>query len=85
VVRQCLAERGEDSQAWAANSGEEFELLFTTRHRPEDLRALLDAEEIRTPITPIGRITAGRGVRWTRGGKHTEPPGSGLFRHFSQG
>lgn len=85
VVRRCLADRGEDCMTWAASSGEEFELLLTTRRRPEDLRALLRDEGIRTPITPIGRITSGRRVRWTRAGHPVAPPRNGLFRHFSQG
>jgi thiamine-monophosphate kinase len=84
-VNQCLSGRGGDSAAWAASSGEEFELLLTTRRRIESLRALLDAEGIRTPITPIGHITSGRRVKWTRNGKTVTAPRSDLFRHFSQG
>lgn len=84
-VRRHLAGRGVDPAVWAATSGEEYELLFTTRHRLPDLRAALRSRGVATPVTAIGRTVARRGIRWLRGGRAVSVSPAGLFTHFSQG
>jgi thiamine-monophosphate kinase len=85
VVRRHLESRGIDPAAWSAASGEEFELLFTTRVEVERLRTEMRRRGIRTPITAIGKTVSRPGIRWLRGGKALRLDAGEVFAHFSQG
>lgn len=65
----------------AACGGEDYRLLFTAA--PDDAEGLAAAFRARfgRPIHPIGRITAGRGLVWMRGGR-LEPLDWHGFTHY---
>jgi thiamine-monophosphate kinase len=72
----------EEARHLAAAGGEDYELCLVAR--PGAVAPVADAFGARfgIPITRVGRVVAGRGVAWLRGGTeipHPEP----TFRHFS--
>jgi thiamine-monophosphate kinase len=69
----------------AAMSGEEFELVFTSNRKPESIEWNLKERGIKTPVTAIGRVEAGHGVRWLRCGKRVRFSPKDAFAHFAQG
>jgi thiamine-monophosphate kinase len=84
-ARRLFRERGQDPATSAALSGEEFELLFTTRQDPGAIRRRLRRREIKTPVTAIGRTVREVGIRWRRDGVPVTLPEERLFAHFTQG
>jgi thiamine-monophosphate kinase len=74
-------ESGRDAAiAFAAGGGEDYELLFTAAPGRVDgvLAEFRDATG--TPLTRIGRVEAGTGVRWT---DRVQPPPRG-YQHFTE-
>jgi len=69
---------GKDEGIFAAQSGEEFELLFTISK--DDIVAILSAD-IDYPVTEIGHIRSGDGVKITRNGNPISIKETG-WRHF---
>ncbi|MFL6273896.1 MAG: thiamine-phosphate kinase [Blastocatellia bacterium] len=62
------AELASESLGLALHGGEEYELLFTAR--PEDHAPIINlSSEVAVPITAIGEITAGGGLRLERDGR----------------
>jgi len=62
------AELASDPLRLALHGGEEYELLFTAR--PEDHAPIINlSSEVAVPITAIGEITAGGGLRLERDGR----------------
>jgi thiamine-monophosphate kinase len=70
----------EDALRFALNGGEEYELLFTT---PRESRAKLGelSKALSLPITLIGEITAGDGLRLERDGAYEHLPPAG-YEHL---
>ncbi len=85
AARRLFAAQGEEPALGALTSGEEFELLFTTRMKIDAIRLALRRRGIKTRITPIGRIVKRRGIEWRRGGRAVTVSGASAFAHFSQG
>ena len=73
---------GRDPLDWVLFGGEDYELLFATSRKTETLRAALDRAGIDTPIHPIGRVTAGSGVRLIAPDGRPIPVADGTFQHF---
>ena len=73
---------GVSAQPWATSAGEDYELLLTCA--PPALAGLRAGllERCGTPLTAVGEIVPGRGVRWVdaRGADVAVAPG---FEHFS--
>lgn len=85
AVRSHLVATGRDPGAWSALSGEEFELLFTSDQSLERLMRTFEWAGVKTPITEIGSVSSGGGVKWLKGGKRMKLEEDGAFHHFSQG
>ncbi|HEX6212144.1 MAG TPA: thiamine-phosphate kinase [Methylomirabilota bacterium] len=68
AARVVAAALGADPAAWATGGGEDYELLLTCE--PTQVARLQRglAEACGTRLTPVGTITAGRGLRWSSGG-----------------
>jgi len=62
-VVQFAHARGRDPHQYALSSGEEYELLFATAAPPDKVRKVMWEKKTDLPITPIGRVCAGHGVR----------------------
>ena len=69
----------EEALSLALAGGDDYELCFTAPAQNEHQLKDLATEEL--PITRIGQLSAGEGLKLTRGGKSWHPPDSG-FRHF---
>lgn len=71
---------GEMAIARALTGGDDYELCFTA---PEDAAARVQASlsAARTPVTRIGTVVPGDGVRWRRAGVGFAVPDL-VFRHF---
>jgi thiamine-monophosphate kinase len=69
ATRAVAAALGADPAAWATGGGEDYELLVTCE--PASLSRLQRglAEACGTRLTPIGEVTAARGVRWSSDGR----------------
>lgn len=66
-----------------ATGGDDYELAFTLpAQRVDRLRAL--ADDIGTPVTPIGRVVAGAGVRLRAAGGETLDFGCAGWEHFAE-
>jgi thiamine-monophosphate kinase len=72
AVRVVARAVGAAPAAWATGGGEDYELLLTCE--PTAVVRLQQglAEALGTHLTPIGTITAARGVRWSSGGVAVE-------------
>ena len=70
----------EEALRFALHGGEEYELLFTA---PLDARAKVEelSNALSLPITLIGEITAGEGLRLERGGAYEHLPPAG-YEHL---
>jgi thiamine-monophosphate kinase len=69
----------EECENFAVHGGDDYELLFTL---PADRPLPGESAAGELPrLTRIGRITAGRGVRCTRGGTEVAVSGAG-YDHF---
>lgn len=68
AARVVAAALGADPAAWATGGGEDYELLLTCE--PAAVMRLQQGltEACGTRLTPIGTITASRGVQWSSGG-----------------
>ena len=72
-----------DPYRWAVSGGEDYELLFTSpREREGEVRAL--SQELSLPLTPIGEIKEGGGMRLItpEGGIYPSPGG---YDHLKEG
>ncbi|HEX5633261.1 MAG TPA: thiamine-phosphate kinase [Gemmatimonadales bacterium] len=78
-VRQAAAAAGQEPEAFAAEGGEDYELLAAV---PPDAEPMLRelAARAEVPLTRIGRVVAGEGVLLSVGGRAL-PLGS--FDHFA--
>jgi putative hemolysin len=80
-TRAVAAALGVDPLAWATGGGEDYELLLACE--PTALarlqRGLAEASGIH--LTPIGEVTAERGVRWRSGGREVTVARG--FEHFA--
>jgi thiamine-monophosphate kinase len=73
---------GDDgTRALLATGGDDYELLFTAPKEARDAIAALTAE-LAVPITEIGAIEAGAGVRLVDAAGATVPVATGGWRHF---
>ena len=80
ATRAVSAAVGQDVLAWATGGGEDYELLLTCDPRAfERLRAALPG----APLTAVGEITSGRGVRWIDADGREVAVAAG-FEHFSR-
>jgi thiamine-monophosphate kinase len=77
----CLAEQEPDLPAVLATSGDDYELLFTA---PQAATAMIErlAAELNLPITPIGMIEPGAGVRLLAPDGQPVPIAAPGYRHF---
>lgn len=83
AVRTVAAGLHHDPQAWATGGGEDYELLVTCeRDAFNRLRAGL-AQSTGAPLTAVGDITGGAGVRWIDAAGHEVAVAAG-FEHFSR-
>lgn len=69
----------ERALSFALTGGDDYELLFTS-HAADQSRL----QNLKIPVTQIGRITADRTVRCMRGGKKFDPDTRG-YDHFKSG
>ena len=69
----------EEALRLALAGGDDYELCFTAPAQNEYQLKELATEEL--PITRIGELSSGEGLKLTRGGKSWHPPDPG-FRHF---
>ena len=72
-LRRAGEKYGWNVPAMAVGGGEDFELLFTA---PAEI-----AEKLGFKVYPIGKITGGKGITWTKEGKEVEWEIKG-FKHF---
>jgi thiamine-monophosphate kinase len=81
-TRAVAAALGVDPLAWATGGGEDYELLLACE--PTALARLQRglAEAYRIHLTPIGEVTAERGVRWRSGGREVTVARG--FEHFAR-
>jgi thiamine-monophosphate kinase len=77
------AARGVDPTDWILFGGEDYELLFATDTPVDRIRAAFRRAGIATPLTPIGRIAAGRGLRLLDADGRAIPPTGRRFEHFA--
>jgi thiamine-monophosphate kinase len=86
-VRRAIESQGQSAGPFAAASGEEFELLFTSNAEETAIRQALTRAGLRTPVTRIGEIisatTRGGGVQFRREGRAVKSPPDSGFAHFS--
>jgi thiamine-monophosphate kinase len=83
AARAVAAALDHDPRAWATGGGEDYELLVTCEDGAFDrLRAGL-AQVTGVPLTAVGEITGGRGVRWVDGDGREVAVAAG-FEHFSR-
>lgn len=74
----------EQSLAWAASGGEDFELCFTVpEYRQAEIESL--AEELKLELTCIGEIRTGCELQVLFEGAPWAPSGAQGFDHFGQG
>lgn len=78
-LRARAAELGLSPEALALAGGEDYELLFAVRARAP--QADVFARRLGCPVTEIGGLRRGRGVRYTRGGEPVRVEVSG-YDHF---
>jgi thiamine-monophosphate kinase len=71
----------EQAQDFVLRGGDDYELLFTLPPDDTNQRLIGQLSAI-CPVTEIGRIEAGRGVRCLRSGRPVETPGRG-YDHFA--
>lgn len=77
ALRACMRERAIEC---ALSGGDDYELCFALP--PEHEAAVTElAQAWPVPVTRIGTVVAGSGVRWLRDGKPMDVPGKG-FEHF---
>lgn len=74
---------GADPLNFLFTGGEDYELLFTSKHANRQTVLLL-AKETATPISRIGSILPGNGFSLKRAGKEIMPPASQGFDHFTR-
>jgi thiamine-monophosphate kinase len=80
AARFCAAS-GADSARFALFSGEEYELLFTSEQGIEELSEIFRATGVECPLTQLGAVKPGTGVRVLRGGNPVDPSDE-TFVHF---
>jgi len=86
ATSRAAGELGADPLAWALSGGEDFELLFTCD--PADLPAITAAVAQAAgglPVTRVGEITAGEGVRLIRADGRAVDITMAGFDHFKPG
>lgn len=80
-----LAEQSSDAQAdYALNGGDDYELCFTAPPANRDA-VLAIAKSINTPVTRIGNLIAGTGVRVLDATGNPVSLTSRSFDHFNEG
>ncbi|MBC7219586.1 MAG: hypothetical protein H5T49_05610 [Hadesarchaea archaeon] len=80
MVKKFSKQYGYDIDEFALYSGEDFELIFTTKPRFWE-RVKLTLNRIGTKVTPIGRVAEGSGVFIKSGEKIEELEDRG-YEHF---
>ena len=81
-TRAFCAARGADAVPFALSSGEEYELMFATASPPEAVAALLARAGVDTPVTRIGSVAEGGGVRFVDAAGAAVAVEDSTFSHF---
>ena len=71
---------GVTTQQFAAEGGEDYELLVALPPEFDEGSAMSFAQECRLPITRVGVVRAGTGIRASSGGRPVELRGYDHFR-----
>ena len=80
---QLRSVAGPDAIARALTGGDDYELAFTAPAAQAAAIAAI-AAEAGCPVTCIGTVVAGSGVRWRDGGREFAVP-AGAWQHFGVG
>jgi len=80
AVEACL-EIAVDPARYVLFSGEEYELLFALPVAPEELRKHLTEAGVNCPVTHVGTVNSGSGLRLLQDG-HPVDPTDETFVHF---
>ena len=81
-TRTFCAARGLATAQFALSSGEEYELMFATASPPEEVAALLARAGVDTPVSRIGSVTDGGGVRFVDAAGNSVAVEDSTFSHF---
>ncbi|HXE58379.1 MAG TPA: AIR synthase-related protein, partial [Gemmatimonadales bacterium] len=78
-VPRAAARAGQPAEAFAAEGGEDYELLAALPEGFTDADAAGFEREQGIPLTRVGRVVAGEGVRFLLGGRPAELRGHDHF------
>ncbi len=81
-LRRYARRRGVAWEDWALFGGEDYELLFTTRVGAASLRSAFASGGVKTPLSEIGDVIAGRGVQLLAADGHPLRRRDRTFEHF---